>query len=136
MAVPNKLQKIFSNFGGLNTRSSDLTRNDNDATSMANVDFRTTGALSKRKGYQLINADGSGGGYGMYSFRNAGALGGTEVYNELLTVDANGIYVANMDVLDIPLTGTRWSTNQINWSSAVELTILASGLCYGCLIIC
>lgn len=54
MAVQNLIQKYFQNFQGLDLRSSDLIRSPNAATSMLNAQFRETGAMSKRKGYQYL----------------------------------------------------------------------------------
>lgn len=62
MAVRNILQKYFQNFAGLDLRSSDLIRSQNAATSVLNAEFRDTGALSKRRGYQYLVRGDQGSG--------------------------------------------------------------------------
>ena len=49
----NRIYKAFDNFLGLDLRTSDLLREKGAATAMNNAVFRTTGALSKRNGYQF-----------------------------------------------------------------------------------
>lgn len=53
MAINSQLYKSFTNFLGLDLRSSDLLRQKGAATAMLNADFRDTGALNKRKGYKI-----------------------------------------------------------------------------------
>lgn len=52
MASQYRLVKSFASFRGLDLRSGDLTRAREFASSVTNCDFRSTAALSKRKGWQ------------------------------------------------------------------------------------
>ena len=52
MAASPKLYKAFTNFLGLDLRSSDLLREKGAATELENMVYRDTGAMSKRKGFQ------------------------------------------------------------------------------------
>ena len=63
MAAANKLYKVFTAFKGLDLRSSDILRQDDAATELKNMQFRQTGAMNKRKGYQTYDQSGTGGGH-------------------------------------------------------------------------
>ena len=86
MAVPHVLNKQFQNFGGLNLRVSDLLRQAVYATSCQNSVLRSTGALSKRKGWQILTE--TKGGYGLTTFANTDVETG-QVTDELLNLDQN-----------------------------------------------
>lgn len=86
MAVPYIFRKFYSNFKGIDLRSPDISQNPDAATSMINGMFRQTGALSKRKGYQIAAAD-SKGGFGSTVYENVNSSGiATE---EFITIDQN-----------------------------------------------
>lgn len=87
MAGKNTLIKSFFNDKGLDLRSSDLTREQNYASSLMNADYRKTGALNKRKGYQSITKD-TGGGGGSAIYANVNITTGA-ITEELITVDDN-----------------------------------------------
>jgi hypothetical protein len=84
MAANYVLNKVFQAFGGLNLRVSDLLRTDSFATETNNLVFRKTGAMSKRKGYQIVAE--SRGGYGIATFPNTDINTG-DVTEELVAVD-------------------------------------------------
>jgi hypothetical protein len=86
MSVVNRLLKYFNNFAGIDLRSPDISQNSEAATSMINAEFRPSGALSKRKGYQLAAAD-SKGGFGATNFENVDSTGATT--EEYITIDQN-----------------------------------------------
>jgi hypothetical protein len=86
MATNYTINKTFSAFGGLNLRISDLLRSDNFATVADNVAYRKTGAMSKRKGYQILAE--SKGGYGITTFPDTDIESG-DVTEQLVAVDDN-----------------------------------------------
>jgi hypothetical protein len=86
MATPNKLFKAFSMFAGLDLRVSDLLRKSDASTGMLNMTYRQTGALSKRKGYQIATEDE--GAYGLHTFKNVNTTSGA-ITEELLTINSN-----------------------------------------------
>lgn len=86
MAVNHRLVKAFQNLKGLDLRSSDLLRESGAATQTLNVDLRQTGAINKRKGYQVLTR--SAGGYGTAKFNNVNLTTGV-ITEELLSVDDN-----------------------------------------------
>lgn len=79
------LSKIFQSFKGLDLRTSDILRSNDAATSLNNMTYRQTGAMSKRKGYQFSTEDGVGG-YGIYTFNNVDLDTGV-VTEEVVSVD-------------------------------------------------
>ena len=83
----SKLTKVFQSFKGLDLRTSDILRSDNAATSLNNMTYRQTGAMSKRKGYQYTTDAGTGG-YGLFTFNNVDLDTGA-VTEEVLSVDNN-----------------------------------------------
>lgn len=86
MAANYTINKTFSAFGGLNLRISDLLRSDNFATVATNISYRKTGAMSKRKGYQILAE--STGGYGLTIFPDTDIESG-DVTEQLVAVDEN-----------------------------------------------
>jgi len=103
VASQYKLQKIFNAFEGLDLRSSDLLRSSNAATAMQNVSLRTTGAMSKRKGYQI--ATRTEGGLGTTTFANVNTTTGV-VTEETLTVD-DDLHKLTTETLTITYTGAN-----------------------------
>lgn len=92
MAVDSQLYKSFTNFSGLDLRSSDLLRQKGAATAILNADFRDTGALNKRKGYKIrsrfdLGASGVAGN-GLYSFDDINIDTGAST-SQLLAVGKN-----------------------------------------------
>jgi hypothetical protein len=84
MAVQSRLLKIFKAILGLDLRTSDLLRSQGAATVINNMDFRSTGAINKRKGFQTTGRPG--GGYGTTSFDNTNISTG-DVTKELISTD-------------------------------------------------
>lgn len=67
MASRYQLLKSFSAFKGLDLRSGDLLRAKEFASDVKNCDFRSTAALSKRKGYQIKGSSAGTTGIAVYS---------------------------------------------------------------------
>ena len=101
MAVDHKLLKGFANFQGLDLRSSDLQRSSEFATEALNVDFRKTGAMTKRKGHQA--KQGTFGGFGTGVFADLNTTTG-QITEKLVTVDSN-LYIQKNETLTITYTG-------------------------------
>lgn len=67
MAADYKLIKAFNAFRGIDLRSSDIVRPAEFASDLLNVDYRDTGAMDKRKGYQARIQENGGAGLSVYS---------------------------------------------------------------------
>ena len=89
MAIDHRLQKLFGNFKGLDKRSSDLNRDSEFATEIKNAVYRSSGAISKRKGYHGI-AGNKEGGHGLVSYKNVNTTTGA-ITEELICVDSGGL---------------------------------------------
>jgi hypothetical protein len=89
MAIDHRLQKLFGNFKGLDKRSSDLNRDSEFATEIKNAVYRSSGAISKRKGYHGI-AGNKEGGHGLVSYKNVNSTTGA-ITEELICVDSGGL---------------------------------------------
>jgi len=88
MAVPTRLLKLFTTFRGLDLRVSDLLRDRESATAINNMTFRQTGAMSKRKGYQIMSRSATGAGYGLTTYSNVNTTTGI-ITEELISIDDN-----------------------------------------------
>ena len=86
MAVDHRLQKLFGNFRGIDKRSSDLSRGSEFATEIKNAVYRSSGAISKRKGYHGTSGN-NGGGHGLITYKNVDTTTGL-ITEELLCVDS------------------------------------------------
>jgi hypothetical protein len=87
MAGQNIIFKNLAAFKGLDLRTSDILREKDKATDMNNVEFRQTGSLNKRKGYQF-NSLKSIGGYGQTTFKDISTTTGA-VTEQLISIDDN-----------------------------------------------
>jgi hypothetical protein len=103
MAVNNKLLRGFANFQGLDLRSSDLDRSPEFATEILNVDYRKTGAMTKRKGYQGKLTDRGGYGTSIYADLNITTGAITE---KMVTVD-DTLWIQSDENLTITYTGSE-----------------------------
>jgi hypothetical protein len=86
LAAPNNITKFFEAFKGLDLRSSDILRGKTAATELKNMQYRQTGALTKRKGYKFMSH--TDGGYGMTTFKNVNQTTGA-VSEETIVIDDN-----------------------------------------------
>ena len=86
MAGKNTLIKSFFNDQGLDLSSSDLTRPKEFASGLLNEDYRKTGAMNKRKGYQ--GKFDNIGGNGLSIFSNVNKTTGA-IIQEMVTLDDN-----------------------------------------------
>lgn len=96
-----QLVKSFASFRGLDLRNGDLTRAREFASSIDNCDFRSTAALSKRKGFQH-KADTGGAGISVWSDL-ATATG--IITDKLITAD-NTLRVKTEGNIDLSYTGS------------------------------
>lgn len=103
MAGKNNLIQSFFNDKGLDLRSSDLVRPSEFASDMLNEDYRKTGAINKRKGYQAKVNDVGGNGLGVYANVNLTTGAITE---ELVTVDDNLHRISNQ-TFTVTYTGSN-----------------------------
>ena len=86
MSQPNTILKSFAQFAGIDLRSSDLVRKPNFASNLKNLDFRKTGAIDKRKGFQA--KEESHGGYGTAMYSDVDSVTG-QITEKLITIDEN-----------------------------------------------
>jgi len=115
MAVQNILQKYFQNFAGIDLRSSDLVRSPNAATNILNAEFRDTGALSKRKGYQYLVRGDQGSGdivaNGLAVWEDTSLT--TGAVTERLIAVGDTLYEKLTDTFTITYTGSESATYSI-----------------------
>ena len=86
MGIMHKLLKIFSNFKGLDERTSNITESSENASDAINVKFRKDGGIAKRNGYHTITNPQGGKGNAFYYETNKDNGVVTE---SLLTMDDN-----------------------------------------------
>lgn len=101
MAVNNLLNKGFANFRGLDLRSSDLQRSSEHASEIKNADFRKTGAMVKRKGYQCKST--STGGFGLHTYNDIDTTTG-KITEKIVAIDSN-LHIGTSETLTITYSG-------------------------------
>jgi hypothetical protein len=115
LAVPYILKKFFQNLEGLDLRSSDLVRSQNAATLIKNADFRDTGALNKRKGYQyLVRGDQGSGNVvsnGLAVWEDFDSA--TGAVNERLVSIGDALYEKLTDSITLTYTGSGIATYDV-----------------------
>ena len=102
MAADNILLKEFVKFQGLDLRSSDLERAPQYASDLANVEYRKTGAMSKRKGYHGRAL--SAGGYGASTYSDIDVTTGS-VTEKIVSIDSVP-YLLEVKDLELTYTGS------------------------------
>jgi len=103
------LFKAFVNWMGLDARTSDLLRDDNNASDVQNVEVNKKGALIKRDGFAKQNTTGSNeGGNGLFNYSNN---------SKLLSFGANGVSA---------FAGTTWSNETSGGGITPDTTNIAS----------
>lgn len=80
------LKKAYMNHFGLDLKSSDLTRPTQYASSMRNAQYKESGGIEKRPGYQAHAA--SMGGHGLWTYERFNPITGASE-REVLAVDQN-----------------------------------------------
>lgn len=121
MAVPYILNKYFE-MTGLDLRSSDLIRSPNAATELLNVEFRDTGALNKRKGYQFAVRGDQGSdnlvmnGLAVWSDVDAD----TGAVNEKLIGVGDELYVKSTDTFTLTYSGSSVATYDITLNTVTS----------------
>lgn len=115
MASRYQLVKSFASFKGLDLRSGDLLRAREFASSLNNVDFRSTAALNKRKGFQIKANDVGGAGLVTYHDLNPDT---GQVTEKLCAVDTS-LKIKTVDTLNLSYggSGTAYYTIKANGSS-------------------
>jgi len=83
MAVKHILKKLYSSFGGIDKRTSELIKGSEFALEFKNGRFRKTGSISKRRGSHIASGDADGG-YGLTTYKKVDDEG--IVSDELLLV--------------------------------------------------
>lgn len=76
MAGPTILEKRYLNHFGLDLKSSDLTRSEQYSSGMLNAQYRKSGSIEKRKGFEAHGA--SQGGHGTFTYNRVTPLTGVE----------------------------------------------------------
>lgn len=101
MASPKTLVKRYTQFSGLDLKSSELNRDVRFSPGMRNAQYRKTGSIEKRSGFQA-HAKG-GGGYGLHTFSRINPDTGI-VEPETLSV-ADTLYKLKESVITVTYTG-------------------------------
>lgn len=102
MASNNTTIKNFTNFKGIDKRSSDLVRTSEFATDMDNAAFNKPGAIVKRKGFQY--KAGSTGGFGMGVYKDVNTSTGA-VTETVVTID-DSLYTLASDSFNVTYSGS------------------------------
>lgn len=110
LAGQNIIYKNLAAFKGLDLRTSDLLRAKDHATDMVNAEFRQTGAINKRKGYQRCSGK-SDAGYGMANFKNVNTTTGV-ITEELIGIDDNLLKLTAY-TFNITYTGSGAATYEV-----------------------
>ena len=113
MAVKHILRKIFSNFRGLDKRSSHLTRTSEFAVEAKNVRYRKSGAISKRKGSH-ITAGNHKGGYGVTTFKKVDPTSGVVEDEIILVGQDNKLYKLSTGTLTLTVNSNTLSDGVSN----------------------
>lgn len=95
------LKKRYDNFYGLDLKSTDLTRPEQYASGMLNAQYRKSGSVEKRKGYQAT-AD-SEGGFGLFTYNKVNSSG--EENPEVLSVSTT-LNKLNESVMTVSYSGS------------------------------
>lgn len=106
MATDHRLVRNQGEFRGLDKRSSDIDVDIAHATDIANVQFRTSGAINKRKGFHYASKSDDNS-YGIFNYKKVNSVNGSSE-DELLMVNK---YLNKL--VDTPLNITRDDTNLI-----------------------
>lgn len=102
MAADNILVKGFVDFQGIDLTASDLAREPKYATEATNVDYKKSGAMTKRKGFKGVSV-GDFGGYGSAAYSNLDITNG-QINEEIVSIDEDA-YVLRKHDLTITYTG-------------------------------
>ena len=115
MATQSRLYKAFQNFLGLDLRSSDLLREKGAATAVKNMQYRDTGAMSKRKGWQhriRTNQGSNAAAYtGLTTFNNVNVNTGAGTEEILGTGDH--LYKKSTEDITITYSGSNVGTYEM-----------------------
>lgn len=128
MAVDHRLQKLFGNFRGIDKRSSDLSRGSEFATEIKNAVYRSSGAISKRKGYHGTSGN-NGGGHGLITYKNVDTTTGL-ITEELLCVDSElRKLISGTFTITYSGSGNAWYTMYLDETSKTfKFKILEDGV--------
>jgi len=96
------IKKQFTNFVGLDLKSSDITRSDDFASDMLNAQYKKDGDIEKRKGHKA-NAE-SMGGFGLFNYNRIDPITGL-ITAELLSVDTK-LHKREVSNLNVTYSGS------------------------------
>ncbi len=99
------LDKMFSEFGGLDLRSHDAERKPRFAKSVRNVEFTPSNGITTRKGHKGRNGPAGGGGTERFVFLDTADATRSE---ELLTIDQN-LFRRKQGTISITYSGAETS---------------------------
>ncbi len=85
MGVNYNLNKAFTNFKGVDLRSSDLLRPQGSASDMLNATYRKTGSISKRLGFHTTTEQAGAAGLNVYA--NVDSTTG-QITEEIICIDS------------------------------------------------
>ncbi len=102
MSSPFQIVKRYKSNRGLDLRSSDLSQDELFASGMKNAQYRDSGAIEKRPGYQG-HAD-SCGGYGRWTYKRANPTTGADEYEDV-TIDQN-LYKYQSSTMTVTYVGS------------------------------
>lgn len=114
MGVPRLMIKNFSNFQGLDLRSSDLERQPVFSSGMRNASYNATNAIVKRKGFQYKTD--SIGGFGTAVYTDIDTTTGA-VTETLVTLD-DDLYELVSDSFNVTYSGSGTALLSIEVNSA------------------
>lgn len=119
MAGPYTLKKAYQNFFGLDFKSNDLVRGTEFASDMKNAQFRKSGAIEKRKGYQ-VKADGAAtqGGFGLFSYLKKDPTTGADEKEVLALSDS--LFKKQDTTLEVKYTGAESTSIDIFYDTATS----------------
>lgn len=101
MGSGNILIKRFKQHYGLDLKSNDLTRDERFASAMRNAQYKRSGAIEKRKGFQ--GASVSQGGHGLFEYNRISPSTGLETPELLAASDT--LYKSLQSVLTVTYVG-------------------------------
>lgn len=116
MAAPRITVKSFSQFMGLDLRTSNLLLDSRFSTGMDNARYNDSGAITKRKGWQYKTDSKGGCALGKYEDTNTTTGAITET---VVTVDQN-LYTLSSDSFNVTYSGSGTATLSIKVNSSTN----------------
>lgn len=101
MASQYILKKRYSNYFGVDLRSNDLTRDEKFASQLLNAQYRKSGTIEKRRGYQAHAS--SLGGFGLFTYNRVDPTTAVPI-GEVITI-SDTPYKLSTSTLDVVYSG-------------------------------